>query len=68
MGAAIAAAEVREVAVALGATMVELMADVEAEKLPGEEPPPLPRGRPKKKRARGRAPGSSVDQRGTAGE
>jgi transcriptional regulator with XRE-family HTH domain len=39
---------VRPLARALGTTRVDLMGDVEAGELPGEEPP-LPRGRPKKK-------------------
>ena len=35
-------------AMALGATMVDFMADVESDTPMGEEPPPMPRGRPLK--------------------
>lgn len=41
---------VQQLAAALGTTMVELMKDVESGEDLGEEPPPLPRGRPRKKR------------------
>jgi transcriptional regulator with XRE-family HTH domain len=40
---------VHQLARALDTTMVELMRDVESEEQPAEEPPPLPRGRPRKK-------------------
>jgi transcriptional regulator with XRE-family HTH domain len=33
---------------ALGTTMVDLIADVESENQPIEEPPPLPKGRPRR--------------------
>lgn len=45
---------VQQVAKALGTTMVELMKDVESNEPLGEEPPPLPRGRPRKKVPAGR--------------
>lgn len=41
---------VQQLALALTTTMVELMRDVESQEAPTEEPPPLPRGRPKKKK------------------
>lgn len=40
---------VQQLATALNATMVDLMRDVESNEPLGEEPPPLPRGRPRKK-------------------
>lgn len=39
---------VHQLATALGTTMVELMRDVESNEKPAEEPPPLPKGRPRK--------------------
>ncbi len=39
---------VQQLAKALDTTMVELMRDVESGEPLGEEPPPLPRGRPRK--------------------
>lgn len=39
---------VQQLAHALEMTMVELMGDVEAKEHQGDEPPPLPRGRPKR--------------------
>ncbi|MBA4190895.1 MAG: hypothetical protein C0467_23145 [Planctomycetaceae bacterium] len=41
---------VQQLAHSLATTMVELMRDVESQEEPGDEPPPLPRGRPKKKK------------------
>ena len=40
---------VQQLAKALNTTMVDLMRDVESNEPLGEEPPPLPRGRPRKK-------------------
>ncbi|MFO0826160.1 MAG: helix-turn-helix transcriptional regulator [Gemmataceae bacterium] len=40
---------VHQLARALDTTMVDLMRDVESQEQPTEEPPPLPRGRPRKK-------------------
>ena len=40
---------VQQLATALNTTMVDLMRDVESNEPLGEEPPPLPRGRPRKK-------------------
>jgi transcriptional regulator with XRE-family HTH domain len=40
---------VHQLARALDTTMVELMEDLESEEPLGEEPPPLPKGRPRKK-------------------
>lgn len=45
---------VHQLARALDTTMVDLMRDVESEAEPGEEPPPLPKGRPPKKKSRAR--------------
>ena len=45
---------VQQLAKALDTTMVELMKDVESGEPLGEEPPPLPRGRPRKKKRSGR--------------
>ena len=45
---------VQQLATALRSTMVELMSDVESGEPLGEEPPPLPRGRPRKKKRAGR--------------
>jgi transcriptional regulator with XRE-family HTH domain len=41
---------VHQLATALKTTMVDLMRDVESNEPLGEEPPPLPRGRPRKKK------------------
>jgi len=40
---------VHQLATALDTTMVDLMRDVESGKQPDVEPPPLPKGRPRKK-------------------
>lgn len=45
---------VQQLAHALKTTMVELMRDVESKEEPADEPPPLPRGRPRKKNAASR--------------
>jgi transcriptional regulator with XRE-family HTH domain len=42
---------VQQLAHALATTMVELMRDIESPEEPGGEPPPLPRGRPRKKKS-----------------
>ncbi len=47
---------VQQLALALTTTMVELMRDVESQENPDEEPPPLPRGRPRKKKPANRKP------------
>ncbi|MBA4068093.1 MAG: hypothetical protein C0501_31205 [Isosphaera sp.] len=53
-------AAVLKLATALGTTLTELFREVEAEAPPGDEPPPIPKGRPPKDRpGRGRKPGSS---------
>lgn len=41
-------AVVHKLATAFGVSMTALMGEVEAEVEPGDEPPPLPRGRPRK--------------------
>ena len=46
---------VQQLAKSLDTTMVDLMRDVESDEPLGEEPPPLPRGRPRKKKRAGRA-------------
>ena len=47
----------QQLAKAMETTMVDLLRDVESNAPPGDEPPPLPRGRPrKKKRGRRTAP------------
>jgi hypothetical protein len=37
---------IHKLAAALGTTMADLMAEVEADAPPADEPPPIPRGRP----------------------
>lgn len=44
---------VHQLATALNTTMVDLMRDVESNEPLGEEPPPLPRGRPRKRKRGG---------------
>jgi transcriptional regulator with XRE-family HTH domain len=39
---------IHKVAVALGSSMAELMAEVEADASPANEPPEIPRGRPRR--------------------
>ena len=57
---------VQQLAHALKTSMVELMRDVESQEDPTEEPPPLPRGRPKKNKpaARKRSGSESSPPRG----